>query len=227
MKTCPRCNRTYPDSENFCEADSSPLVSEPAFTRQEQPRECPVCGGKAEPGEIICNFCGARLDQSQAGAPPPPPPQSRTVATPPKTPSPYPRLSSSPTSTQPPSTAKMSAPIEPDEGRSTLGFDRVYHGGDHRARGGCLVCDSFERGQKRGGCRRPVAGRHRFAGSCRGWPDRDRSPMRFRCKFPAPRRPRRIAVPTSSAKPSMIIVVPSLIPTTTRSPPIRSSPMGC
>ncbi len=122
MKTCPRCNRTYPDSENFCEADSSPLISEPAFTRQEQPRECPVCGGKAEPGEIICNFCGARLDQSQAGAPPPPPSQSRTVATPPKTPSPYPRLSSSPTSTQPPSTAKISAPIEPDQGRSTLGL---------------------------------------------------------------------------------------------------------
>jgi TonB family protein len=23
--------------------------------------ECPVCGGKAEPGELICNFCGARL----------------------------------------------------------------------------------------------------------------------------------------------------------------------
>ncbi|MGH7935011.1 MAG: BON domain-containing protein [Candidatus Binataceae bacterium] len=23
--------------------------------------ECPVCGGKAEPGEVICNFCGTRL----------------------------------------------------------------------------------------------------------------------------------------------------------------------
>ena len=122
MKTCPRCNRTYPDSENFCEADSSPLVSEPAFTRQEQPRECPVCGGKAEPGEIICNFCGARLDQSQADVPTPPPSQSRTVPTPPKSPSPYPRLGGSPTSTQPPPTAKMSAPLEADEGRSTLGL---------------------------------------------------------------------------------------------------------
>jgi TonB family protein len=29
--------------------------------------ECPVCGGKAEPGELICNFCGTRLapDPSQ------------------------------------------------------------------------------------------------------------------------------------------------------------------
>ncbi len=122
MKTCPRCNRTYPDSENFCEADSSPLISEPAFTRQEQPRECPVCGGKAEPGEIICNFCGARLDQSQAEVPTPPPAHARTVPTPPKSPSPYPRLGAAPTSTQPPSTAKISAPIQPDAGRSTLGL---------------------------------------------------------------------------------------------------------
>jgi len=30
--------------------------------------ECPVCGGKAEPGELICNFCGTRLapDTGQA-----------------------------------------------------------------------------------------------------------------------------------------------------------------
>ena len=53
MKTCPRCNRTYPDSENFCEADRSPLVSAPAFTQQSSSGvvECPVCGGKAEPGK--------------------------------------------------------------------------------------------------------------------------------------------------------------------------------
>ena len=100
MKTCPRCNRTYPDSENFCEADSSPLVSEPAFTRQEQPRECPVCGGKAEPGEIICNFCGARLDQIQRPRLHPQP-KASSVPTQPKSPSPYPRLRGLPTSTQP------------------------------------------------------------------------------------------------------------------------------
>src|ERR1700726_16319 len=77
MKTCPRCNRTYSDSENFCEADSTQLVSTPAFAQQSTSTrvECPVCGGKAEPGEIICNFCGARLD---ASAPPPPEPRTAT-----------------------------------------------------------------------------------------------------------------------------------------------------
>jgi hypothetical protein len=122
MKTCPRCNRTYPDSENFCEADSSPLVSEPAFTQNDSPTECPVCGGKAEPGEIICNFCGARLDKNQPPAPPPSPSTSRTTTQQPKTPSPYPRLGSAPTSIQQPPTGRMSGPIEPDEGRSTLGL---------------------------------------------------------------------------------------------------------
>ena len=122
MKTCPRCNRTYLDTENFCEADSSPLVSEPAFTRQETATECPVCGGKAEPGEVICNFCGSRLDQNQLSTPTPPPAASRTGAKPSQAPSPYPRLSGAPTSTQPPATARMPGPIEPDEGRSTLGL---------------------------------------------------------------------------------------------------------
>ena len=121
MKTCPRCNRTYPDTENFCEADSSPLVSEPAFTRQETATECPVCGGKAEPGEVICNFCGARLDQNQAIEQAPPPSSPRSVSQPPTAASPYPRLSGSPTATQRPPTARMPGPIEADEGRSTLG----------------------------------------------------------------------------------------------------------
>lgn len=114
MKTCPRCNRTYPDSENFCEADSSPLVSAPAFTQQSSSAgvvECPVCGGKAEPGEIICNFCGARLDQSQ---PPPPPP---TPAKTPVQPSPYPKLTpvGRPSQTF---TARMPDAAEAEQGRS-------------------------------------------------------------------------------------------------------------
>ena len=124
MKTCPRCNRTYPDSENFCEADSTQLVSTPAFTQQSAAAvvECPVCGGKAEPGEIICNFCGARLDQSQSAAPATSTSSARTASQPPPGPSPYPRLSSSVTSTQPPMTARMPGPIEVEEGRSTLGL---------------------------------------------------------------------------------------------------------
>ncbi|HYB91511.1 MAG TPA: BON domain-containing protein [Candidatus Binataceae bacterium] len=87
MKTCPRCDRTYPDSETFCAQDGIALVpAGPAFTQgadrgaggagrppasEETKIECPVCGGKAEPGEVICNFCGARLSDSQPEAPAP------------------------------------------------------------------------------------------------------------------------------------------------------------
>lgn len=67
MKRCPRCDKTYPDSETFCETDGTALVQAgPAFAEsaaggEGQQIECPVCGGKAQPGELICNFCGARL----------------------------------------------------------------------------------------------------------------------------------------------------------------------
>ena len=82
MKRCPRCDKTYPDSETFCDADGSALVQAgPAFTEganstEGQQIECPVCGGKAQPGELICNFCGARLgvEPGEAYTPPPSPP---------------------------------------------------------------------------------------------------------------------------------------------------------
>ncbi len=69
MKICPRCEKTYPDTEAFCQTDGSALVAKgPAFAEQGSTSgsagagvECPVCGGKAEPGEVICNFCGTRL----------------------------------------------------------------------------------------------------------------------------------------------------------------------
>ena len=66
MKKCPSCNRTYADNETFCEADGIALVkADPAFVEggagTSDAVECPVCGGRAEPGEVICNFCGARL----------------------------------------------------------------------------------------------------------------------------------------------------------------------
>jgi TonB family protein len=94
MKRCPRCEKTYPDSETFCEDDGTALVSTgPAFAEsarggdQGQQIECPVCGGKAQPGELICNFCGARLGVDPATeqyTPPPsrpstPPPRNPTV----------------------------------------------------------------------------------------------------------------------------------------------------
>jgi BON domain len=85
MKRCPQCNKSFPDAERFCDDDGSALVSAggPVTTRVDEdpgagepatPVECPVCGGRAEPGEIICNFCGARLDTS--AAPPPEPPRA-------------------------------------------------------------------------------------------------------------------------------------------------------
>ena len=81
MKICPRCEKTYPDTESFCETDGSALVSTgPAFAQPgaSSPSsgkvECPVCGGQAEPGEVICNFCGTRLVPEEA---PPPPSEPR------------------------------------------------------------------------------------------------------------------------------------------------------
>ncbi len=84
MKKCPRCDRTYPHAETFCEADGSALAAAgPAFVERgggaarpsEEGRiECPVCGGTAEPGEVICNFCGARLTGEEAASAPAPQP---------------------------------------------------------------------------------------------------------------------------------------------------------
>lgn len=72
MKRCPQCGRTYPDSEAYCGDDGSALPSDAADGRATtmmepdegaaaMPLECPVCGGKAQPGEVICNFCGSHL----------------------------------------------------------------------------------------------------------------------------------------------------------------------
>ena len=71
MKRCPECSNTYPDAERFCSSDGAALVpadSAPHATVQmaapgapEPQIECPVCGGKALPGEELCSFCGTRL----------------------------------------------------------------------------------------------------------------------------------------------------------------------
>ncbi len=85
MKSCPRCGKQYPDSEGFCEIDGMALVAAPDLPRgrlttvmrdetsAEQSLECPVCGGKALPGEVRCNYCGARLraEGSEPSEPPP------------------------------------------------------------------------------------------------------------------------------------------------------------
>ena len=111
MKRCPRCEKTYPDSETFCEADGTALVQAgPAFAEgahgdEGQPIECPVCGGKAQPGELICNFCGARLGVEAAPEMYTPPP--------PRTPT-----SSNPTSVRrdPSPSMRMTGQMPPDDG---------------------------------------------------------------------------------------------------------------
>ena len=74
MKICPRCGKTFPDSERFCETDGTALVASAGAPRQTTAMPdiaaegsgagtCPECGGRTEPGETICNFCGTRLVQ--------------------------------------------------------------------------------------------------------------------------------------------------------------------
>jgi hypothetical protein len=98
MKSCPRCGNTYPDAERFCEEDGTALIAaaggvgrgaasggpsrgamnrgttlmpdDVADAAGDTPIICPVCQGKAEPGETICNFCGTQLEADTA------PPQS-------------------------------------------------------------------------------------------------------------------------------------------------------
>src|SRR5579864_4488223 len=88
MKRCPRCDKTYPDSETFCETDGTALVGAgPAFSESAgrdagEVIECPVCGGKAQPGELICNFCGARLGAESPGSAYTPPPPSSAASSP-------------------------------------------------------------------------------------------------------------------------------------------------
>src|SRR5690349_1599024 len=118
MKKCPRCDRTYPDSESFYEADGSALApATPAFVESAgDKRECPVCGGKAEPGEVICNFCGARLEDGGQASPPPPSGPTRVAPPPPPPPS---SLRSGATQVHTP--APDTAPPEEEEGGGFLG----------------------------------------------------------------------------------------------------------
>src|SRR5271156_3292462 len=122
MNRCPRCGKTYPHSEKFCDADGTALVpAAPAFVEAAGREsagggdqiECPVCGGKAQPGELICNFCGARLGVESAAetyTPPPPRTASSKPTTVRRDPSPSMRI-----------TGKMPGGDDEDEGRSTFG----------------------------------------------------------------------------------------------------------
>src|SRR5271154_7023753 len=121
MKRCPRCDKTYPDAETFCETDGTALVQAgPAFAEsagrdEGAPVECPVCGGKAQPGELICNFCGARLGVEPAAGDTYTPPPPRTSAS--RNPPPV-RRDASPSTRI---TGKMPNDDDEDKGRSGLG----------------------------------------------------------------------------------------------------------
>lgn len=89
MKRCPECSNSYPDAERFCSSDGAALVPAESSTERatvqmpppgppEPPVECPVCGGKALPGEEVCSFCGARLNISETPAQPAPAPYKPT-----------------------------------------------------------------------------------------------------------------------------------------------------
>jgi TonB family protein len=89
MKSCPQCSKQYPDSEEFCETDGTALVGLADLPHRRlttvmsdetpaQDFECPVCGGKALPGEVRCNYCGARL-RAEGPEPAEPPPSAETI----------------------------------------------------------------------------------------------------------------------------------------------------
>ncbi|MFZ2060695.1 MAG: TonB family protein [Candidatus Binatus sp.] len=59
---------------------TGPAFAESAGADEAQQIECPVCGGKAQPGELICNFCGARLGIDPAAEQYTPPPARPSTA---------------------------------------------------------------------------------------------------------------------------------------------------
>lgn len=88
MKSCPKCGRTYPETEKFCAQDGTQLQSAQAGQAQVTERldsssgiQCPVCGGRALAGEEMCSFCGTRLTESQESGVAQPTP-SPTIAPP-------------------------------------------------------------------------------------------------------------------------------------------------
>jgi|GEM_PF-3841071 len=59
MKTCPTCNKEFPDDVNFCKYDGTKLVEKNAKTESE--KKCPKCGTPAVNGAKFCHMCGSPL----------------------------------------------------------------------------------------------------------------------------------------------------------------------
>jgi BON domain/Double zinc ribbon len=126
MKSCPRCGKSYPDAETFCESDGSALVPAAGGVNRSttvMPDElpgsaagglivCPECHGKAEPGETICNFCGTQLQ--------PDPVTPGASAAPPRSPS-----SSAGTAVTPENFVPSHGRLNPDEVGGEPSYDQA------------------------------------------------------------------------------------------------------
>lgn len=55
MKRCPTCNRTYDDTEAFCSADATPLVSEATASEPEATIAVPPAASELPPTQVASN----------------------------------------------------------------------------------------------------------------------------------------------------------------------------
>lgn len=70
MKICPKCHKTFDDSQNFCDNCGTGLVSaqsENVRMHAEGYLICPVCGRHFSSGQVFCPDDGARLISSTTG----------------------------------------------------------------------------------------------------------------------------------------------------------------
>src|SRR5216684_427293 len=75
MKHCPECGRTFSAADDFCSEDGAVLIDAGATAAMPEHQaavtseiRCPACGGRAEPGEANCAFCGTKLPEAIAPA---------------------------------------------------------------------------------------------------------------------------------------------------------------
>ncbi len=61
MKTCPLCQKEYPDNILFCRSDGSPLKGAESPSSETSGARCKSCGEKVEPDELFCSRCGAKV----------------------------------------------------------------------------------------------------------------------------------------------------------------------
>lgn len=71
MKICPKCHKTFDDTQNYCDACGSRLTSMQSQgndgSNSAEHLICPVCGKHYPSGQIYCSDDGARLISSATG----------------------------------------------------------------------------------------------------------------------------------------------------------------